>query len=104
MIGAPLRLKPNPASGTAGPPFVGPTTAPPHAGEIASPIDLCGTPGGIQIGVHTARQLWVIPIAAPLKDIAVHVVQAPGVGRITADRRGPLQRGPGLSAAVRLTL
>src|SRR5882672_4731828 len=38
----------------------------------------------------------MIPIAAPLELVAVHVVQSPGVGRITAGLGGSLQRRSGV--------
>src|SRR5262245_25509016 len=40
------------------------------------------------------RQLLVagaMGVAAPLPDVAVHIVQTPGVGRIRTDDTGPLQ-------------
>src|SRR5262249_37496515 len=42
--------------------------------------------------------VFSIPVLAPLPDVAVHVVQAPGVGPLQADRVGPapgIGLGPG---------
>ena len=44
-----------------------------------------------QIGIRAAGQAPVIPIAAPLVGVAVHVVDAPRIGRIASDARGPVE-------------
>src|SRR6266851_6796451 len=46
----------------------------------------------------------MIPIAAPLDDVSVHVVQAPGVGLVAPNFGGPLQGRPRLGPVVRLAL
>ena len=45
------------------------------------------------------RAVRVIPVAAPLEDVAVHVVQTPGIGRIGC-RPASCGRADGPSAAV----
>src|SRR6185369_3683464 len=42
----------------------------------------------------------MVPIPAPLKDVAVHVIQAPGIGRITADFGSPTERRSGFRSVV----
>src|SRR5438067_259359 len=42
----------------------------------------------------------MIPVAAPLERIAVHIAQAPGIRPIAADRRRPAKRRPRLTTAV----
>src|SRR5215471_14648472 len=44
----------------------------------------------------------MVPIAAPLESVAVHVVQTPGIGGITADLCSPTKRWPRLGPVVRL--
>src|SRR6266404_8921584 len=46
----------------------------------------------------------MVPVAAPLEDVAVHVVQAPVVGGVTANFCGPTERGTRLSSVIRLPL
>ena len=54
----------------------------------------CGALRVVQVGVGTARQPRVVPIPAPLEGVAVHVVQPPSVGGITADRAARPSDGP----------
>src|SRR5437773_11668590 len=42
------------------------------------------------------------PVAAPLEDVAVHVVQSPRVGWVTSDFCGPTERRPRLGSVIRL--
>src|SRR6266545_1733592 len=46
----------------------------------------------------------MMPVPAPLEHVAVHVVEAPGVCRVTPDRGRPLQGGPLRGPVVRLPL
>src|SRR5262245_15928573 len=46
----------------------------------------------------------MVPVAAPLVDVAVHVVQAPGVGRVAAHLRRLPGRRPRLGSVVWLSL
>src|SRR4051812_29024477 len=88
MIAASLRLKPQALGGAAEQVRLDPGAAATHArvGAVAINIPLhCG-----QIGVGAAWQGRVIPVAAPLPHIAVHIVKAPGVGGI----RPSLHRSP----------
>ena len=100
----PLGFKPESKGGSAGPALVCPAPAPANPGHAAIPIHQRRGPCGIQIGIHTARSLRMMPVSAPLEHVAVHVVQAPGVGRVAPDRSGPLQRRPDLGTVVRLAL
>ena len=45
----------------------------------------------MQIGIDAARKPEVVPVAAPLELVAVHVVDAPRIGGIASDRGGPFQ-------------
>src|SRR6266849_7048785 len=44
------------------------------------------------------------PVSAPLVDVAVHVVQAPRVGRVAADLRGAIERRAWFGTIIRLAL
>src|SRR5206468_6285084 len=44
----------------------------------------------------------MVPVAAPLEDVAVHIVQSPCVSGVTADFCGPTERRPRLGSIVRL--
>ena len=55
-------------------------------------------------GSVAAGQLGVVPVPAPLEGVAVHVVEAPGVGRVAADPGRLAQRRPRLAPVVRLAL
>src|SRR5262245_111426 len=46
----------------------------------------------------------MVPVAAPLVGVAVHVVQAPGVGRVTAHLRRLPERRPRLGSVVWLSI
>src|SRR6516164_1639015 len=67
-------------------------------------LDLSSKGERLQIRIGPAWQLLVIPIAAPLVDVAVHVMQSPAVGGITADFGGPTKRWSRLGPVVRLPL
>src|ERR1051325_6966839 len=94
MVRSPLWLEAEAEGGAAGPPVVAPATASPgtRVGAVAIPIGRA--PGVVQIGIDAARESRMIPIAAPLEDVAVHVVDAPRIGRIAADPRWTDQRRP----------
>src|SRR5207249_6785387 len=102
MVGAALGFEAQAGGGAAGPAVVAPGAASARsricAVSVLRPLD------GRQIRIVAARQLLVIPIAAPLEDVAVHVVQAPGVGGVTADLGGPIERRSDLGFVVRLSL
>src|SRR5205823_11840657 len=80
-------LEPKTAGRTAAPAFVQPAPAADHHEEITPKA---GRPhavlrplriflGTLLVGIR------VVPVIAPLQDVAVHVVQAPGVRRVRAD-------------------
>src|SRR5581483_10553974 len=102
VVGPPLRLEPQPEGRPARPAVVAPGTAPANPRVVAGPV--LRPLHRRQVRVVAARQLRVVPVPAPLVDVAVHVVQAPGVGRVAADLRRPLQRRPRLGPVVRLAL
>ena len=53
--------------------------------EVAATVHAAGT-GGRARGIRDAAAgIGSIPVVAPLPDIAIHVVQAPGVGLLLAD-------------------
>src|SRR5437763_1929979 len=76
-----LRFESQPKGRAACPAIVRPGAAAAHARYVARPIFLRRGFGGIQVGIGAAGQLGVVPVAAPLEDVAVHIVQAPRVGR-----------------------
>src|SRR6266545_2122637 len=58
---------------------------------------------GRPLGIDARAVLVVIrivPIGAPLRDVAVHVVQAPGVRSMRADLDGLLQKRPFSRSAI----
>src|SRR5262245_54327673 len=55
---------------------------------------------GIQIRVHAAGQPRLIPVSAPFEDVAVHVMESPGIGWVTSNFRGTTERWPRLGAVV----
>ncbi len=85
VIVTPRRLEAESKAGPARPAIIRPRAATSHArmitGSIPSGRGFCV----MQIGIHSTRQLGMIPVAAPLVDVAVHVVQTPGIGRIASD-------------------
>ena len=104
VVVTPLRLEPQSKGRPARPALVGPAAAPAHPGDVAVFAFRCRGLRGIQVGIGAARQLRVIPVPAPLEGVAVHVVQAPGVGGVAADLGGPIERRPRLGPVVRLAL
>src|SRR5262249_7357315 len=82
---------PSPGCPTSRPPCTPgcPGPAPPGPSPRVCPGGLAGIP-------------VVEPVAAPLPDVAVHVVQAPGVGQVRADRGRAAEVRPLGRAAVRL--
>src|SRR6186997_2479489 len=58
----------------------------------------------MKIGVDAARKVQVEPIPAPLVRVAMHVVEAPRVGGVTADFGGTPERRSLLGRVVRLAL
>src|SRR5206468_11580349 len=91
VVVATFRLEPQPKHRAAGPALVRPAPAPAHTR---------GRRCKIHIRIDAAGQLGMIPIAAPLEGVAVHVVQPPGIGGVTADFCGPIQRWPRLASVV----
>src|SRR6266700_3778470 len=80
VVVSPFRLEPEAEGRPAGPTLVGPTSAPTHTrGRCCE----------MQIRIDTAGQVGMVPIPAPLEGVAVHVMQAPGIGGITADFGSP---------------
>src|SRR5580765_8006626 len=69
-----LRLEAQATRGAAGPAVVGPGAAAADAGIVAGAIPLRRGLRVMQIGVNAAGQFRVGPIAAPLEDVAVHIV------------------------------
>src|SRR5207302_8755934 len=58
-------------------------------------------PAAGSLRVLTGRLVGgAVPVAAPLPDVAVHVIQAPGVGLVGADAGRPPQVRPPGGAAV----
>src|SRR5262245_60868407 len=104
VVRPPLGLKAQPEGRPAGPTVVGPATATTHPRYTAIPIYQRRRLRGVQVGVRSAWQLRMVPVPAPLEDIAVHIMQAPRVGRVTADLGSPLQGWPLLGPVVRLAL
>src|SRR5437762_78535 len=100
VVVAAVGLETQTEGGAAGPAVVGPGAAAADAGIVAGAILLGGGRSEVEIGVDAAGQLDVIPIAAPFKGVAVHVVEAPGIGRIAADVDGMAERWSGLAAVV----
>src|SRR5262245_18112644 len=62
----------------------------------------CRTFGCIEIGIRSAGKLRVVPVAAPLERVAVHVVKPPSIGRIFADLGSLAERWSWLAAVVGL--
>ena len=104
VVVTPLRFEPQSKGRPARPAFVGPAPASARTGHVPVFASRCRGLRGIQVRVRTARQSRVVPIPAPLVDVAVHVVQPPGVGRVTADCCGPIERRPLLGSVVWLPL
>jgi hypothetical protein len=70
--------------GAAGPAGVGPGAASAASGYVAVFAGCGFVFGVVQVRVCSARQFRHVPVAAPLDHVALHVVQAPGVGRVVA--------------------
>src|SRR3954454_14111924 len=100
VVVTPLRLEPLPECRTGSPGVVGPRAAPARAGTGAVPVRRCRGFPVVEIRVRTAGQSGVIPVPAPLDNVTVHVVDAPGVGRVAADLAGPIQGRPFFGAVV----
>src|SRR5437879_4075807 len=88
----PLGFEPQPTGRPARPPLIRPAPASAHARRIAGSIVRSGGERIVQIGIDAARKLRVRPVPAPLVGVAVHVMQPPGVGGITADFGGSFER------------
>src|SRR5262245_53418709 len=101
MVVAPVRLETQSKGTPAGPAFVCPTTATARPGNVTVLAPGCRLLRVVQVGIDTARQLPVIPIPAPLEGVAMHIVQPPGVRRVTADLRGPVERRSRFAPVVR---
>ena len=99
-----LRFESHTERRPARPAIVRPAAAAPHTRDVAVFAPLRSGSRGIEIRIGAARQARVIPVAAPFEGVAVHVVEAPRIGRVTTDRRGAIQRRPRLAAVVRLAL
>ena len=82
VIGTPLGLVAQPHGRPAELRSVVERAAAPHARVRAVAIGRATCP---HEGIDAAGQLRVIPVAAPLEDIAVKVAKAPRVGRVTSD-------------------
>src|SRR5262249_54329342 len=100
VVGAALGLEPRPEGRPAGPAVVGPAAAPAYPREGAVPVP--GASHRRQVRIDATRQPGVGPVPAPLVDVAVHVVEAPGVGGVAADPGRAIERGAGRGAVVRL--
>src|SRR5438552_376329 len=92
MVVAALRFEPQTKGGPARPALVSPTPTPANTRRSS---------GRIQVRINAAGKFCVVPVPAPLVDVAVHIVQPPGVGRVTADSRGTAEGRPRLGAVVR---
>src|SRR5947209_6084627 len=93
VVVSPFGLEPEAKGGPAGPTLVRPTPAPAHTRRGRCEI---------QIRIDAAGQLGMIPIAAPFEAVAVHVMQAPRIGGITADFGSPTERRSGFGSVVGL--
>src|SRR4030081_933735 len=102
VIRAPLGLEALPEGRAGGTTVVGPGAAPARPGEGAVPVGRSHHGGKIRISA--AGQLQVKPIAAPLDNIAMHVMQTPWVGGIAADLGGAIEGRPFLGSVIRLAL
>src|SRR4051812_17678673 len=100
MIGAALGLESLAKRRARGPAVV--TPGAPAACARISAIAVRCTLNRRQIRIFSTRQSGVIPVAAPLANIAVHIVQTPRIGRIAADFGCSLERRSGARPVVRL--
>src|SRR6266853_6778610 len=91
VVVSPFGLEPEAEGRPAGPALVGPTPTPAHTR---------GRRCEMQIRVDTAGQFGMVPIPAPLEGVAVHVMQAPGIGGITANFGSPTERRSGFGSVV----
>src|SRR5262249_53149517 len=94
--------EPEPACGAAAARLVQPAAAPDHHEEIVAEVGRhYSLVRALRVFLGAAAVVvGVVPVAAPLPYVAVHVVKAPGIGRVGADLRGPPQVGPAGGAAV----
>src|SRR5256885_1115568 len=99
VIVTPLRLEALAERRPAGPTVIAPSAAPADPGKGAVPVP-CPLDRR-QIGIVAARQLLVIPIPAPLADVALHVMQAPDVRGIAADLGSAIEGRTFLGTIVR---
>src|SRR2546422_1582016 len=95
VVVASLRLEPQSKGGAARPALVGPTAPSTHSRHSSSRV---------QVRDHTSGQFQMVPVPAPLEDVAMHVVQPPGVGRVAADFRRPIKRWARFGSVVGLSL
>src|SRR6478752_6066966 len=58
----------------------------------------------MEVGIDTAGQFCMSPVAAPFTRVAVHVAEAPGVGGIAAYFRGAAERRAWFGTVIRLAL
>ena len=91
VIRSTRRFIPHATCGATGPTIFDPRTTAPHAG--VGPIAIRYTPGVMKIGIGSTGQSGVIPVTAPFPDVPVHIVNAPGIRRKTADTPRTSARG-----------
>lgn len=89
VIAAPLGLIAQPHRGTARPTLLDPSATAPDSRVRSVAVSLPLRTGEVRIGA--ARQLPVIPVAAPFPDAAMHIMQSPSVCRIAADTHATSQ-------------
>src|SRR5580704_14251766 len=89
VVVTPLRFKPLSKGRPRGPAVIGPGTSATRSRQVVRPIGRRRAFGQIESRISAAGESRVVPIAAPFDDVAVHVVQAPGVGWVTAHFGGP---------------
>src|SRR5262245_37412942 len=68
VVVAPFRLEPQPEGRSTRPALVTPGAAPADARSAAGPIWRCRILRAVEVGIDTAGQFRLVPVAAPLED------------------------------------
>src|SRR5262249_42676150 len=101
VVEAALRLELEAERGPAGPPIVAPRAASTRPGERSVGIWSGRADGVVQVRIRPAGQELAVPVSTPLERVPMHIVDAPGVRRIAADRDGMAERRALLRGVVR---